>query len=207
MKILKATTSSNLTGNEQISSTLCSHADSSMRINAGQCCCYTTKTEASHVCCSAQPAFCDRIHGDPEASLEFLRLLHGISCGLAHMHARNLCHLDVKTDNILLGRPSRERTGQAGSKIRWTPKLADFGLALKVDGRTGTTYLSAGDYRYAQPVARSPCLCALARFAAAALYPASMWVLSPAHLSCSDSRQAAAFSPKMSQPRMHMYMC
>ena len=71
--------------------------------------------------------------------------------------AHNMCHLDVKTENILLGRPSGSQgcTGKAGSSICWTPKLADFRLALKVDGRTGITYLPASDYRYAQPMTRS----------------------------------------------------
>ncbi|KAK9839747.1 hypothetical protein WJX84_010794 [Apatococcus fuscideae] len=76
--------------------------------------------------------------------------MHGTASGLAHLHAQRICHLDLKTENILLGRPQHASSSAAASTASghcWTPKLADLGLALRPHAATGTIDLGAGNYR------------------------------------------------------------
>jgi len=65
-----------------------------------------------------------------------LAILDQVLRGLAHAHARNLVHRDIKPPNILL----------KGTRTDWRAKLADFGLAKCLDnvGLSGLT--ATGDY-------------------------------------------------------------
>lgn len=80
-----------------------------------------------------------------EAKLEYLSLMHGVATGLAHTHAHDIAHLDLKTENILLGQPARTCSSQTPSGTRWIPKLADFGLASRIDAASGRVNLPDGD--------------------------------------------------------------
>lgn len=74
---------------------------------------------------------------DPRFAEDALvEVLHDVSSGLAVLHARNFVHLDIKPDNILVGR------GAQGSY-----KIADLGLAAAAIG-SGCDDISEGDCRY-----------------------------------------------------------
>ncbi|XP_016969569.1 membrane-associated tyrosine- and threonine-specific cdc2-inhibitory kinase [Drosophila rhopaloa] len=58
--------------------------------------------------------------------------------GLKSLHDRNLIHLDIKLDNVLIGEDDE------------TCKLADFGLVIDVD-RANSHHATEGDSRYMAP--------------------------------------------------------
>lgn len=62
-------------------------------------------------------------------------LLVGVARGMAHVHAAGYLHRDLKPENVLVARDG-------------TPKIADFGLAIKyVAGRTYTVYVYTSGFR------------------------------------------------------------
>merc|ERR1719265_103618 len=88
---------------------------------------------------------------DPRLGQEQLSLvIRDVCSGLAVLHGKNLVHLDVKPENILVKHlvaasapsPSRERS--SASKIH---KIADLGLATAAMG-SGCDEINEGDSRY-----------------------------------------------------------
>jgi len=77
---------------------------------------------------------------------ELAAVIRDVCMGLGVLHGKNLVHLDVKPENVLVKRvlptPSRQRAGQ--SKIH---KIADLGLATAAMG-AGCDEISEGDSRY-----------------------------------------------------------
>jgi len=77
---------------------------------------------------------------------ELAAVIRDVCMGLGVLHGKNLVHLDVEPENILVKRvlptPSRERAGQ--SKIH---KIADLGLATAAIGSC-CDEISEGDSRY-----------------------------------------------------------
>jgi serine/threonine protein kinase len=57
-----------------------------------------------------------------------LSVLGGIAKGMMHLHKLNILHGDLKAQNVLL----RSAGGEPSGVI---PKLADFGLSVKLDGQ------------------------------------------------------------------------
>ena len=75
-------------------------------------------------------ALCDA-YGRPSVTLT--RLLHQLVCGVAHLHALQIVHRDIKPQNILLTR-------------KGTVKISDMGLARKLDSdRVSFTTVSPGE--------------------------------------------------------------
>lgn len=71
------------------------------------------------------PRLSDVIDGTPNHRLaisDALRVAIHIGAALVHIHARNMVHLDIKPDNVIVA---------AGGR----PVLFDFGTARKLDGR------------------------------------------------------------------------
>jgi len=66
---------------------------------------------------------------------DLLPVLRQIADGLATLHGLGFAHLDVKTDNILIGRKGHY-------------KLADFGLTVESTARAGCLGVPEGDCRY-----------------------------------------------------------
>jgi len=88
---------------------------------------------------------------DPRLSQEPLSLvIRDVCSGLAVLHAKNLVHLDVKPENILVkhlvatSAPNCASVGPGASKIH---KIADFGLATAAMG-SGCDEINEGDSRY-----------------------------------------------------------
>jgi len=88
---------------------------------------------------------------DPRLSQEQLSLvIRDVCSGLAVLHGKNLVHLDVKPENILVKHlvassgPNSANQGAAASKIH---KIADFGLATAAMG-SGCDEINEGDSRY-----------------------------------------------------------
>jgi eukaryotic-like serine/threonine-protein kinase len=72
---------------------------------------------------------------------EALRIIRDTAAGLAHAHAMNITHRDVKPDNVLL-----DETGR--------PKLTDFGLVMHHDADHMTLTqegMMVGSYYYVSP--------------------------------------------------------
>jgi serine/threonine protein kinase len=91
--------------------------------------------------------YCPR--GDLRAALDaptpagfFLRVAHGIACGMVCLHQNGMMHRDLKSPNILID--------EGG-----TAKLTDFGLALKEGGgvspRDAGNKTEVGSFRWMAP--------------------------------------------------------
>ncbi len=54
-----------------------------------------------------------------------------VAAGLAHMHANNIMHRDLKCDNVLMFETTEERVvdGQTTQVVSYIAKINDFGLA------------------------------------------------------------------------------
>merc|ERR1719262_1173132 len=84
---------------------------------------------------------------DPRLSQEQLSVvIRDVCTGLAVMHGKNLVHLDVKPENILVKHllPTPSRDSSMPSKIH---KIADLGLATAAMG-SGCDEINEGDSRY-----------------------------------------------------------
>jgi serine/threonine protein kinase len=84
-------------------------------------------------------ATCRRAAPPPLPFLTRLIILDQVLAALEHMHARGLCHLDVKPCNVMLERPDLSGPPQLY-------RLADFGLSQAADGS-----LMPGRYRGTLP--------------------------------------------------------
>ena len=70
--------------------------------------------------------------------MEVIRLMTGISLGLAHAHEYGILHRDIKPANILLD-------------ARLQPKIGDFGLARPLDSKVGVGEAIYGTPGYTAP--------------------------------------------------------
>ena len=98
------------------------------------------------ICRRRLPNFSQAASHDRAAYLSFLHIAHGVASGLAHTHANNICHADLKPANILLSEALPPMALQPGGLRGWrpTPKLADFGLACRSDPASGAADLAEG---------------------------------------------------------------
>ena len=87
-------------------------------------------------------------------------LFRQLLIGVAHLHSRNLCHRDLKPENFLL-------TGERPFSV----KIADFGIATRVDPQNRTKCLKDGDRLRCSPGYGAP---EIVRREAYGL-PADMW--------------------------------
>ena len=85
-----------------------------------------------------------RLTESPPTWPVLVRLLDQVLAGLAHAHASELVHRDIKAENILLA---------AGENGALQPKIADFGLAkvLQRRGAWQSTRMGAGTLMYMPP--------------------------------------------------------
>lgn len=84
---------------------------------------------------------------DPRLDEEQLSaVIRDVCMGLSVLHSKNLVHLDVKPENILVKHllPTSSREGSSTSKIH---KIADLGLATAAMG-SGCDEINEGDSRY-----------------------------------------------------------
>lgn len=72
-------------------------------------------------------------HGKAIEQSEVIRLVHGISEGLAHAHQAGIIHRDIKPANILLDPQKR-------------PRIGDFGLARRSDAEDEGLHFGSPDY-------------------------------------------------------------
>ncbi|MEO1837371.1 MAG: protein kinase [Akkermansiaceae bacterium] len=72
-------------------------------------------------------------HGIAIEQSEVIRLVHGISKGLAHAHQAGIIHRDIKPANILLDPRKR-------------PRIGDFGLARRSDAKDEGLHFGSPDY-------------------------------------------------------------
>jgi mitogen-activated protein kinase kinase kinase 11 len=66
-----------------------------------------------------------------------LRRARDVALGLAHLHAQNICHGDLKCENVLLRSDTSDPEGV-------TAKVADFGLSRAL--AVGQSHLSTRRY-------------------------------------------------------------
>jgi mitogen-activated protein kinase kinase kinase 11 len=66
-----------------------------------------------------------------------LRRARDVAAGLAHLHSQNICHGDLKCENVLL-------RSDASDPERVTAKVADFGLSRAL--AVGQSHLSTRRY-------------------------------------------------------------
>lgn len=87
---------------------------------------------------AAHPVF--MVH-EPRAPLSrgWLRVLHGVALGMAHVHACGILHRDLSTDNVLLTAPPADAACRA--------LVADFGVAK--EGRDAATIARGACRKYA----------------------------------------------------------
>ncbi|HSP43302.1 MAG TPA: protein kinase [Luteolibacter sp.] len=85
----------------------------------------------------------DACNGSAVEPGEVIRLMTGISLGLAHAHQHGILHRDIKPANILLD-----------SHVQ--PKIGDFGLARPVDAQVGDGEAIFGTPGYTAPEVLEP---------------------------------------------------
>ena len=81
---------------------------------------------------------------------ETLNMFKDVSTGLKYLHDRNICHFDIKTNNIMYV--------QENSGGRNCYKLADFGLSVQIDTITAFDKVSVGTLVYMAPEMYDPSL-------------------------------------------------
>lgn len=73
--------------------------------------------------------------GNPQSPRLAARLAHDLAVAMHHAHQRGIVHRDLKPGNILLA----EKPG-AADDFPWLPKIADFGLAKRLENDSGQTH-------------------------------------------------------------------
>lgn len=102
----------------------------------------------------------DRVVCEQYGQVDVKHLFRQLLIGVAHLHSRNLCHRDLKPENFLL-------TGERPFSV----KIADFGIATRVDPQNRTKCLKDGDRLRCSPGYGAP---EIVRREAYGL-PADMW--------------------------------
>ena len=101
-------------------------------------------------------SFCVEQYGQVDVKHLFRQLLIGV----AHLHSRNLCHRDLKPENFLL-------TGERPFSV----KIADFGIATRVDPKNRSRCLEDGNRLRCSPGYGAPEVVRKERYG----LPADMW--------------------------------
>ena len=73
----------------------------------------------------------DKVHFN---EVETAWMIHDLAKALIYLHARNIVHRDIKPENLLcekIPREQRNSSAQPGKKMKF--KLADFGLAIRIE--------------------------------------------------------------------------
>src|SRR5205823_11727093 len=73
-----------------------------------------------------------RLRGQPLPPDAAAQLIEAVTRGVQAAHERGVVHRDLKPANVLL------EEGPDVPPGRWTPRVADFGLARRLDGSGGT---------------------------------------------------------------------
>jgi serine/threonine protein kinase len=100
-----------------------------------------------------------RLLGGPLPAREAAELVEILARALQFVHERGVIHRDLKPANVLLqrvaGSPSRETSSNCGRLLitDYSPKIADFGLAKRLDHDEGLTWTRAvlGTANYMAP--------------------------------------------------------
>lgn len=85
------------------------------------------------------------LHGTPVEQIASARLIRALAMAVEHAHARQIVHRDLKPANILLAAIDASQTVAlaAAEFAGVAPKIADFGLAKRLDGDS-TAWTQAG---------------------------------------------------------------
>ena len=102
----------------------------------------------------------DRVVCEQYGQVDVKHLFRQLLIGVAHLHSRDLCHRDLKPENFLL-------TGERPFSV----KIADFGIATRVDPRQRETSLKDGPRLRCSPGYGAPEVVRRERYG----LPADMW--------------------------------
>jgi len=96
------------------------------------------------------PSLCAQLAGEPQPPHEAAEVVEVLARAMHHAHAHGIVHRDLKPENVLLSfgreRPAHAAGDALAGRSRLNeavPKVADFGLAKRLDDASGKTATGA----------------------------------------------------------------